>query len=101
MQDIRRRGDGAQIDEFHSVLRSKRSSNILLGDEALIDQLPYDASCSGPRASMLDLVPSQKSNLPEYFDDKFFVVRHDVWEVIVHDYGRALEGQWQLSLLAR
>ena len=30
LQDIRRRRDGAQIDEFHAVLRGERSHNVLL-----------------------------------------------------------------------
>ena len=76
LEDIRRRGDGGQVDKFHAVLRSERSHDILLSNEALIDQLPDDTSgaCFDPR--VLDLVLREKSNLPEYFDDKFFVMSH-------------------------
>jgi hypothetical protein len=38
----------------------------------------------------------KKSNLPEYFDDEFFVMGHASSEVIDHDCGRGSQGQWQL-----
>jgi hypothetical protein len=40
-------------------LRGKGSGNVLLGDHALVDQFPEDASCAGLGASLLDLVLSQ------------------------------------------
>ena len=96
LEDIRRWRHRRQVDKFHAVLRSERADNILLSDETLIDQLPDEAAraCFDPR--LLDLELGEKSNLPEYFDDEFFVVGHASSEVIDHDCGRVSQGQWQL-----
>ena len=71
--------------------------NILLAYDALLDEFPQDASRAGLGAGLRNLVPGEQSNLPEYFDDIFFVVRHDASEGFLDDYGRGSEGQWELS----
>jgi hypothetical protein len=95
LEDIRRWGYSSQVNKFHAVLRSERADNILLSNETLVDQFPDEAAraCFHPR--LLDLELGKKSNLPEYFDDEFFVMGH-ASEVIDHDCGRVSQGQWQL-----
>ena len=52
---LRRWRDSAEIDEFHAIPSCERSHNILLAHEALLDQLPQDASRTGFDAGLLNL----------------------------------------------
>jgi hypothetical protein len=82
LEDVWRWGHSSQVDKFHAVLRSERANDILLSNQTLIDQLADEATraCFDPR--LLDLELREKSNLPEYFDDEFFVMGHAFSEVI-------------------
>ena len=77
LQHSRRRRDGAQVDELHAVLRGERSHHVLFADGPLLDQFPEHASRAGFGVRHFDLARAQQSNFPQYFEDVFFVVRHD------------------------